>query len=478
MPDNNIIITAESLTKVYRIWEKPSAHLKSSLLAGCANIFPKQSSPHRGLKARAARGWRDFYALRDVSFTVRRGESFGIIGRNGSGKSTLLQLIAGTLTPSSGTVSTRGRVAALLELGSGFNPDFTGRENVFLNGMILGISHPEMEKCFDEIAAFADIGSFIDQPLKTYSSGMMVRLAFSVATAVKPDIFIVDEALSVGDVFFQQKCFKRIHKLLDEGTALLFVSHDTASVQNLCDDAILLHKGGVFYRGSPQECASRYYSLSGEKDTFSDFGVMTGPALSGPLAKEPNDVFSNNLLPAARARHGSRGMEVQAIAFFNEHGLPVPHVEMGRTGCLHIIVKANEEILVPAVGIRVHDRMANLVFAAGNRQLQQKLPVLAPGDSLHLQFDLGFKVNPGLFTLTVDCSVPSTEGPNHGVFQDVVEGLGPIQVHYDTNCMWPFYGIAQLPLSIAYNKSPSLQKTISIRKLQTSLSATPTRGET
>jgi lipopolysaccharide transport system ATP-binding protein len=478
MPDSDIIITAEKLSKVYRIWEKPSAHLKSSLLAGIANVFPKRSAPHRALNARAARGWSDFYALRDVSFTVRRGMSFGIIGRNGSGKSTLLQLIAGTLTPSSGTVSTRGRVAALLELGSGFNPDFTGRENVFLNGVILGISQQEMERRFDEIAAFADIGSFIDQPLKTYSSGMMVRLAFAVATAVKPDIFIVDEALSVGDVFFQQKCFKRIHRLLDEGTALLFVSHDTASVQNLCDHAILLHKGSVFYQGLPEECASRYFTLSGEKDAIPDGEIMTGPVSNSALAKGPDDVFSNNLLSTARARHGSRGMEVQAIAFFNEHGLPVPHVKMGQTGHLHVVVIANEEVPVPAVGIRVHDRMSNLVFAAGNRQLQQKLPALAPGAGLHLQFDLGFNVNPGLFTLTVDCSVPSTEGPNHGVFQDVVEGLGPIQVYCEANRMWPFYGVAQLPLSVSYNKFPSPQQTEAGEKLQTSLAADPTREGT
>ena len=197
MPDGDILITIENLSKAYRIWETPSARLKSPLLEVAASVFPKNSAPHRSLHARAARGWRDFYALRDISLTVRRGQATGIIGRNGSGKSTLLQLIAGTLTPTAGRVEVRGRIAALLELGAGFNPDFTGRENVYLNAAILGFTREQMDARIGAIADFAEIGEFLDQPVKTYSSGMVVRLAFAVAANVEPDILIVDEALAV-----------------------------------------------------------------------------------------------------------------------------------------------------------------------------------------------------------------------------------------------------------------------------------------
>ena len=208
----DVIISVKNLSKAYRIWQTPSARLSSPLTQGVAALFPRGSAPQRALANRAADGYRDFHALSDVSFEIRRGEATGIIGRNGSGKSTLLQLIAGTLTPTSGSIEVNGRVSALLELGSGFNPEFTGRENVFLNGAIYGLSHGEMARRFDEIAEFADIGDFIEQPVKTYSSGMMMRLAFAVAVSVQPDILIVDEALSVGDVFFTQKCFQRIRK--------------------------------------------------------------------------------------------------------------------------------------------------------------------------------------------------------------------------------------------------------------------------
>src|SRR5471030_224677 len=274
------IIQVRNLSKAYRIWQTPSARLKSPLLEGAAKFFGKTTAPHRALAARAARGYRDFYALRDLSFTVRRGEATGIIGRNGSGKSTLLQLIAGTLTPTAGSLDVNGRVSALLELGSGFNPDFTGRENVFLNGAIFGLSRAEMEGKFDEIADFADIGAFIDQPVKTYSSGMMVRLAFSVGFSVQPDILIIDEALSVGDVFFQQKCFKKLHAMLEHGTTLLFVSHDMEAVRNLCEQVVLLNEGRMDFVGAPDETVSRYYALFGRR-----LEGKTEPAAAAPSAQ-------------------------------------------------------------------------------------------------------------------------------------------------------------------------------------------------
>ena len=211
--------------------------------------------------AQAARGYRDFYALRNLDLEIRRGEAIGIVGRNGSGKSTLLQLIAGTLTPTSGGLSVHGRVSALLELGSGFNPEFTGRENVFINGAILGLSSDEMAERFDAIAEFAEIGDFMDQPVKIYSSGMLMRLAFAVAAHVDPDILIVDEALSVGDARFQLKCARAIDRFITQGVTLLFVSHDASLVKRLCHRAILLERGRMVFAGKPNDVVNLYSKL-------------------------------------------------------------------------------------------------------------------------------------------------------------------------------------------------------------------------
>jgi len=233
-------IVAEKLGKCYQIYDKPSHRLKQTLFRGRRQFY------------------REFWALRDLDLEVRKGECVGIIGRNGSGKSTLLQLLAGTLTPTTGNASIGGRVAALLELGAGFNPDFTGRENVFMNGAILGIGRAEMERRFDDIARFADIGDFIDQPTKTYSSGMLVRLAFSVSINVDPEILIVDEALAVGDAGFQFKCLERLDRLTKSGVTLLFVSHAMDMVKTFCDRVVYLHGGVAKASGAPEDMAEMY----------------------------------------------------------------------------------------------------------------------------------------------------------------------------------------------------------------------------
>ena len=247
--DGNIAIKVDNLSKCYHLYDKPSDRLKQMLFG------------------RWRRYYREFWALRDVSFEVKKGETLGIIGRNGSGKSTLLQLICGTLTPTHGTVETHGRIAALLELGSGFNPEFTGRENVYMNGSILGLSKEEIDARFDDIAAFADIGEFIEQPVKTYSSGMLVRLAFAVQACVSPDILIVDEALAVGDALFQKRCFQRIEKLTSDGTTLLFVSHDIKSVRTLTNRALLLNKGQPIEWGLSAEVVLKYRKLLHDEET-------------------------------------------------------------------------------------------------------------------------------------------------------------------------------------------------------------------
>lgn len=251
MSFSDIAISVTSLSKCYHIYARPHDRLKQSIvprLQRLSGTTPKQY-------------FREFWAIKDVSFEIKKGETVGIIGRNGSGKSTLLQMICGTLNPTSGSIQTNGRVAALLELGSGFNPEFTGRENVYMNAAVLGLSNEEVAARFDYIAAFADIGQFIEQPVKTYSSGMMVRLAFAVAINVDPEILIVDEALSVGDELFQRKCFSRIEAIRDRGATILFVSHSGSAIVELCDRAILLDAGEKLAVGTPKQIVGSYQKL-------------------------------------------------------------------------------------------------------------------------------------------------------------------------------------------------------------------------
>lgn len=250
-------IIIQSVSKCYQIYSHPKDRFKQAISNRWRRFVggAESASPY----------YKEFWALRDISFSLEPGETVGILGRNGAGKSTLLQIIVGTLAPTSGEVITDGRITALLELGSGFNPEFTGRENVLLNAQILGLTREQALDRFDEIAGFADIGDFIEQPVKTYSSGMMVRLAFAVQTAVDPKILIVDEALAVGDMFFQAKCISRIKKLVDEGVALLFVSHDTGVVRQLCSRAVLLQDGRLAAIGDAKSVAEQYTSLQLEE---------------------------------------------------------------------------------------------------------------------------------------------------------------------------------------------------------------------
>lgn len=262
-------------------------------ISNVSKAFPVYAKPHHRLmqmlsRRNKQRWYREFVALRDVSINVERGETLGIVGRNGSGKSTLLQIICGTQTPTAGQVNVNGRVAALLELGSGFNPEFSGRENVFLNGMVLGLSREEIEQRFDSIAAFAEIGEFMERPVRTYSSGMYVRLAFAVAINVTPDILIVDEALSVGDEAFQRKCFARINRIREDGATILFVSHSASTVVELCNRAVLLDGGEVLAKGSPKYIVSRYQKiLYSPSDKFAAIRgeIMAGSEVEDTPAK-------------------------------------------------------------------------------------------------------------------------------------------------------------------------------------------------
>jgi ABC-type polysaccharide/polyol phosphate transport system ATPase subunit len=264
----DISIKVDNLSKCYHIYEQPQDRLKQMVLPRLQRLTGRRPKSYG----------REFWALQNVSLEVKKGEIVGIIGRNGSGKSTLLQMICGTLNPTGGNITTHGRVAALLELGSGFNPEFTGRENVYLNASVLGLSRVETDAQFASIVAFADIGDFIDQPVKTYSSGMMLRLAFAVSVHVRPDILIVDEALSVGDIAFRNKCMEAIQKLVSQGVTILFVTHDLGTLQLLCSRVIWLAHGRLKASGNPVRIAQDYY-VSTMQDGTSDMQQRsTSPA--------------------------------------------------------------------------------------------------------------------------------------------------------------------------------------------------------
>ena len=442
---DDIAISVENVSKAYRIWNDPSARLKSPLVSACGRLFPLGSPTRRKCEAKAADYYHDFFALKGIEFQVRKGESVGIIGRNGSGKSTLLQIIAGTLQPTTGSVNVNGRVAALLELGSGFNPEFTGRENVYINAAVLGLTRAETDAKFDSIAAFADIGDFLDQPVKTYSSGMLVRLAFACAVSVEPDVLIVDEALSVGDVFFQQKCFKRIHEILERGTSLLLVSHDLAAVQNLCDRAVLLQRGNVAHIGPPEECSSRYYANNDTPIIVPTADNIPGKRFSTErIAK----IRADSLLADARARHGDRSIELLGARICDTQSNTVRHASMGDRVSIEMVVRANRDVGRPGYGIHLFDRMNNLVYGAGTPQLQVATQPLRQGSEALVVLHIELSIHPGLYTFNLAVAEPDIDDPNIGTFLDVCEGLGPIEVAPPASGAWPFYGIARLPMRI------------------------------
>jgi lipopolysaccharide transport system ATP-binding protein len=313
---SNPVIEIRDLSKSFRIWESRGQGLIDYIVS--ALPFGSSWANRKGEKKH---GFHDFYALQNVHLDVYRGQVVGVVGKNGSGKSTLLQIIAGTLQPSAGSCRIVGRVGALLELGSGFNPEFTGRENVYLAGSIIGISSQKMDEIFPEIAAFADIGEFIDQPVKVYSSGMLVRLAFAVQTSVEPDILIVDEALSVGDEAFSRKCLGRIHQLRELGATILLVSHSANLVVTLCDRAVLLHGGKVLEVGEPKKIIANYHRLIFSA-TPSEASAEDDQAETQRHSVDESS-FDSSLLAMSRIEYEPKGGEIVEPVIVNAKGYSV-----------------------------------------------------------------------------------------------------------------------------------------------------------
>jgi lipopolysaccharide transport system ATP-binding protein len=354
--NNSTVIKVNNITKSYKLYDRHADRVKEA-------FHPFRKKYHR-----------TFNALSDVSFHVKKGETIGIIGRNGSGKSTLLQIICGILQPTSGTVEVNGRVSALLELGAGFNPEFTGRENVYINGSILGFSKEEIDARFDAIVEFADIGDFIEQPVKTYSSGMMIRLAFAVIAHVNADILLVDEALAVGDAFFTQKCMRFLRKFMKTGT-ILFVSHDTNSVKNLCNHAIWLEKGQILHEGEPKEVCELYleafYEVQQGKSSTTKLRTINRQRDFVPKKDKRLDLINTSNLrndlqifefdPDA-ASFGKGGAQIHYVRLLDENEQSLSWVVGGEKVILRTIAVAHQELDAPIIGFYVKDRLGQTLF--------------------------------------------------------------------------------------------------------------------
>lgn len=386
MSFNEIAIKVKDLAKRYEIYERPGDRLKQFIL-------PRLQSSS-GLKTKNF--FREFWALRDISFQVKRGETVGIIGRNGSGKSTLLQIICGTLRPTSGLVQTNGRIAALLELGSGFNPEFTGRENVYLNASVLGLTKKETDERLLDILSFADIGDFIDQPIKTYSSGMMVRLAFAVIAHVNADVLIVDEALAVGDAFFTQKCMRFIRAFKERGT-LFLVSHDMGAILNLCDSAIWLDSGTIRKLGDAKSVTEEYiqFSLQDQYGGEVNLESVTGSSDSDiyETHSEKNDikvleevgaenslVVLNNLERANGWRTGLG--QILSVDLRSSGGQNKKVFEGGEKVSLSIRAISFKDMDSPIIGFLVRDRLGQDLFGENTLPFTDRHTLKVKKDSI------------------------------------------------------------------------------------------------
>ncbi len=378
---DDIAISLKNISKVFKQYHHPVDRLKEVLLPG------KQ---HGG----------EFWALKDISIEIPKGETIGIIGRNGSGKSTLLQIIVGTLQPTSGNVNVNGRVSALLELGSGFNPEFTGRQNIFFSGRILGLSQTEIESKLDEIAAFADIGEFIDQPVKTYSSGMFVRLGFAVAVHVDPEIFIVDEALAVGDVVFQHKCMRRIKMLMDLGVTTLFVSHDANAVKTLCKSAFMLEQGKIHTSGRPNDVFIDYMKLTTQIELRQSGGNISHDSKLSILNHED----SSQLLTGNSSRRGSGRATIERIQIFHENGdlaIASPMFKFDEMVTLVADVRINVSLEDFIIGFFICDKNGNELIGSNTKEENVSIGSLKDNDKFAVKFSFRLPLKAGSYSLTV-----------------------------------------------------------------------------
>jgi ABC-type polysaccharide/polyol phosphate transport system ATPase subunit len=376
-------IDVRDVSKAYKIYAHPRHRLLEAVWAGRRRFH------------------REFWALQGVTFQVDAGTTLGIVGINGSGKSTLLQVIAGIVQPTTGTVRTRGRIASLLELGAGFNPEFTGRENVLMHGAIAGLTRDEAAERLPAIETFAEIGEFIDQPVKTYSSGMFVRLAFAAAIHVDPDILLVDEALSVGDWGFQHRCIRRIQELQRAGKTILFVSHDTRMITGICTRALFLHAGEVRALGAPDEVVNQYHAHLGSLGGRADGGAeprrrAEGPPRAPHFAADPGFDQRVHLF-----RHGTGGARVRNVELLDAGLQPLPVAEFDQEVVLRIHLEFYQPAEFYILGYYLRDKAGIEVVGTNTFEEEVELPARAPGETLVVDYRTRLPLMPGGYSVTV-----------------------------------------------------------------------------
>lgn len=421
-------VEAKALSKQYPLFSSPSARLRQLL-------FPSLATDES-----------HFWALRDVSFQVERGETFCVIGQNGSGKSTLLQLIAGIFPPTTGTLAVNGKLAALLELGAGFNPDFTGRENVLLNASLLGFTRQDLDERLPAIEDFAEIGRFLDQPVKTYSSGMLVRLAFAVAVHVDPDLLLVDEALAVGDVYFRQRCMRKVHELKRLGTTILYVTHSAADVRAIGDRCLWLDRGLLRECGDPEMVVSHYLA---EMTTRDGKYVEAHPHSPTPVAasplETPPEIVDN--IPNIDHRYGDQRAEILGVALTDTLGKPVPILRPNSDVVFRVTFRASASIPSPIVGYLLRNHLGIDLAASNTLREGVTLPALQPSQLLTVDFHLAI---PELYPASLSFTAAVADGElSSFAMCDWVENA--ICLEMDKGEIPP-YGYLHLPCHVEVNQ--------------------------
>ena len=431
------------------LWNQWFTLMNAITFQAVSKCYPLYGSPADRLKELATFNRVSFHsnfrALQDITFVINKGETFCVIGENGSGKSTLLQIIAGILQPSSGSVNVTGRVSALLELGSGFNPEFTGRENVILNASILGLSSKEIEARYPEIEAFAEIGDFINQPVKTYSSGMAVRLAFAVAIHVDPEILLVDEALAVGDIYFRQRCMRKVHELRSRGITIVFVSHAIGDVKAIGDRCMWLDKGRIRECGDTDSVVQKYLAAMTAKDSvYLEHSSEAPPAIDGPMNTAPPEVVTT--IPNIDHRHGDGGAEIIGITVLDEFGREVRLLQPSARIIVRISVRAISPLKLPNVGFMLRNHLG-IDFAGTNTTREgTQLPPIYPGDIRTIDFHVDL---PELYPASFSFSPAIADGTLESYTMcDWIDNAITLQMaHGDAQ----IYGYVHLPCRIEVN---------------------------
>jgi ABC-type polysaccharide/polyol phosphate transport system ATPase subunit len=426
------VIEAKNLTKKYKIYGKPADRLVEWFTLGSLTKH------------------KEFCAVNNVTFEINKGECLGIIGSNGAGKSTILKLISGVITPTSGSFYVNGRVVSLLELGTGFNPELNGIDNIYNSARLLGLEQTFIQNKIQEILAFSELGEFVYQPIKTYSSGMIVRLAFSLFACIEPDVFIVDEALSVGDMLFQQKCFKRINEMIRNGATLIFVSHDFDAIRKLCSKVIVLKNGEIYFSGEPVKAIHHYTSLNKEKLLHSIEGLNQ---LSSAENKTNSDKDFTQFLENAYNRPANsdfcdKDVEILGVQVTDLKGQPTSYFNWEQDMLVKTLMRVHKNQSLLSNGILIFDRMGQLVWGSGTINLGDNLGPCEEGSLILTELKVRLKLHPGKYSITVGVSSPDlTKNANTGIVHDRFEQLCVIEIsqfNLEVNEPVPFFGLIPL----------------------------------